>query len=283
MSSSSIDEQDSSKKHIVLFDMDGTLTAPRKPIGTDTALLLRDLSQLADIGIVSGSPWEYIDQQMSSAWKRIGSLYPQCLLIMPCNGTQLIRWNNSLQNFEVVYDVNFKDHICEAYGKDVYIDYVKHILELQLTFMDEWEFKNLTGNFLSYRGSMINWSPVGRDAQDAEREAFIELDIKEDVRNTLRDALRVRLDASGLHGTDLNLGGSTSIDIHPTGWDKTHALRHCGDRQPWFVGDKCEPGGNDWSLWSALQPEGRSFSTTGPDQTMHIVREKIMPAIRKDM
>ena len=129
---------------------------------------------------------------------------------------------------------------------------------------------------------MINWSPVGRDATDIERDAFIDLDTKEDVRNKLRESLRVRLDASGLHETDLNLGGSTSIDVHPHGWDKTHALRHCGDKTVWFVGDKCAPGGNDWSLWSALQPMNRSFITSGPDHTAQIVREKIMPAIRKD-
>ena len=105
---------------------------------------------------------------------------------------------------------------------------------------------------------------------------------KEGVRNMLRESLRVRLDASGLHSTDLNLGGSTSIDIHPTGWDKTHALRHTGDADVWFVGDKCMPGGNDASLYNALRQTGRSYATESPAQTRQIIAEKIIPAIEEN-
>ena len=211
--------------------MDGTITPPRKEIEGGMALLLRELSKIpVTLGIVSGSPWEYLEQQMSSLWTSSAGLGPDSLVIMPCNGTKLMRWEPDSGKFDLRYEVNFKEYMNNLAGKNVYIEFVKHILELQIQFVHEYQFENLTGNFLSYRESMINWSPVGRDAQDKERSAFVKLDQESNVRNKLREFLRVRLDASGLHETELNLGGSTSIDIHPVGWDKTHALRHFDDQ-----------------------------------------------------
>lgn len=273
----------SSDKCICLFDMDGTLTQPRKSIDRKMITALRELSKMSvTIGIVSGSPWEYIHQQMSRAWKadEVG-LYPDLVKIMPCNGTQLLEWSSSTGKYETVYKVDFKKHVNELAGKNVYNEFVRHILELQMEFIEEYNFENLTGNFVSYRTSMINWSPVGRDAKDKDREAFMKLDDEKDVRNKLRESLRVRLDDSGLHETDLNLGGFTSIDIHPTGWDKTHALRHCGNAKVWFVGDKCMVGGNDHTLYKHLTPHSRSFSTTGPEETEEIIRDHIMPHIER--
>ena len=66
-------------KNVVLFDMDGTLTLPRKQIAWTTVIALRELQEHADVGIVSGSPYEYIQQQMSMAWKEINSMNPRKL------------------------------------------------------------------------------------------------------------------------------------------------------------------------------------------------------------
>ena len=110
-----------------------------------------------------------------------------------------------------------------------------------------------------------------------KKNAFKKLDAKEKIREKLREALRARLGASGLDDLEFNLGSVTSIDIHPAGWDKTYALKHYTNRTVWFVGDMCQPGGNDHSLRQALAPEGRAFATTGPIETAKIVKENILP------
>ena len=69
------------------------------------------------------------------------------------------------------------------------------------------------------------------------------------------------------------LGGSTSVDIYPVGWDKTFSLKHLEEDQAWFVGDKCFPGGNDWELYEELKKTGRSFITKCPSQTIEIIEE----------
>ena len=76
------------------------------------------------------------------------------------------------------------------------------------------------------------------------------------------------------------MGGDTSFDIYPTGWDKTYALQHFQDRTVWFVGDRCEENGNDKTIYDALQKHNRSFKTNGVDNTREIMLE-IISSIKK--
>ena len=269
------------EKPVVLFDLDGTLTPPRKSIEWSIVPVLRKLAQCADVGIVSGSPFAYIQEQGALMWNSISSLPGASVIIMPCNGTQLFRWSSREQQFTRRYELDFKSHLNDTNDASVYKKLVRSILELQLQFMDEHaDFMDLAGNFLSYRGSMVNWSPIGRDAKSTERAAFEELDRQKNVRDELCTELRVRLDALGLTDVVFALGGVTSIDIYPRGWDKTHALNHCSDREVWFVGDKCDPGGNDHSIWKKLNEKGRAYVTSGPMETKRIIEEEILPAVR---
>ena len=69
---------------------------------------------------------------------------------------------------------------------------------------------------------------------------------------------------------EIKLGGDTSFDIFPTGWDKTYALQHFPFYNYWFVGDRCGPNGNDRELYELLKPQGRSFETESPQHTITI-------------
>ena len=55
---------------IVLFDMDGTLTAPRQKIEKNIEEALISLSHLTKIGIVTGSNFDYVMQQCKSLFQR---------------------------------------------------------------------------------------------------------------------------------------------------------------------------------------------------------------------
>ena len=71
------------------------------------------------------------------------------------------------------------------------------------------------------------------------------------------------------------LGGSTSFDIYPAGWNKTYGLQHYDGWDVLFVGDKCQPGGNDWHLYSALSDADRAWETDGPETTISIINRII--------
>ena len=125
---------------------------------------------------------------------------------------------------------------------------------------------------------MINWCPIGRSATPSERKTFVELDtsFSPSVRQKMRETVMSHREFCHLN-MEIKLGGDTSFDIYPNGWDKTFALNRFPDYKVWFVGDRCHEGGNDKELYDLLKNEGRSFSTTGPEETMKIIQEKIIP------
>ena len=57
--------------NIVLFDMDGTLTEPRKVIKNDIVPALRELCKVTEIGIVTGSDYDYVRQQVGMPLEKV--------------------------------------------------------------------------------------------------------------------------------------------------------------------------------------------------------------------
>ena len=267
------------KNKVVLFDMDGTLTPARKKIAYSTIQLLELVSTQAKIGIVSGSPLPYIKQQLSQVWDS-NLISKNSITLMPCNGTQVYSYNSFNNCFEEKYHVDFMENLVEVFGSkkaaiEKYNSLVTDVLELQLGFLNDNPELSVSGNFVSYRQSLINWSMIGRDATNEQRAAFSMFDSDTNLRDKLRESLRVRLDTSGLREIECVTGGATSIDIYPRGWDKTHALRHFEDHDVWFWGDRCSPGGNDFALYEALGPGKRSFAVEGPNDLEDSLRNNL--------
>ena len=71
---------------LVLFDMDGTLTPPREHLDYSLVETLCQLSIYAEIGIVSGSDYDYIMQQCGFLTEKDNIKLR--LHILPCNGTK---------------------------------------------------------------------------------------------------------------------------------------------------------------------------------------------------
>lgn len=265
-------ELSSPSKKVLFFDMDGTLTPARKSIQNNVYNALQSLMEKGHlVCIVSGSPFHYIEEQLN-----LSKLDYTGVVIMPCNGTQVYIQNDRNSSYDKIYEVTMKDFLrSNSSLLDPHRDMVTNILELQLYAARKYEFP-MTGNFISDRGSMLNWSMIGRDASHEVREKFVVEDKSKNIRKHLRECLRVRLDAADLHSTDLALGGSTSIDIFPNGWDKTHALRHIAPgHESWFWGDKCMPGGNDHALWKKLNDHGRAFQVNSPEETVQSLQNLI--------
>lgn len=273
-------------QHLVLFDMDGTLTPARRPIESPMLFALADLSQLAQIGVVSGSGFNYIREQLKvDLWGKHKTPLLLHLLdqitFFPCNGTQVYRATD-LHNpgvFTRVSGMEMKSEI----GIPEYRRLVRTCLQLQCELIDSFPDLPVTGHFLSDRESLINWCPIGREAGPQERGKFVELDQEHAIRVKFRRRLRELLH-SVYHIEDLEiaLGGQTSFDIYPKGWDKTFTLRHIGkDQIPWFVGDKCGDNGNDQAIYEEIhaQDPQRAFWVDGPEQTARAI-ENIMAHIR---
>ena len=256
-------------KTIVFFDMDGTLTDPRSNFSSRS--LESSLYQLTNlgvhIGIVTGSNLNYLLQQMETFLDRSPSRYKTHLL--PCNGTKyLIPPQFANYKHKMVYDVSMSEHL----GTEDYRKLVKEIIDLQMEISDK-EIP-LSGHFIDYRGSMINWSPIGRGATHDQREEFKKIDNLYNLRVNALEDLRSQLQWLGLEDRVVaKLGGDTSFDIYPTGWDKTYALKHFDGWDAWFVGDRCCADGNDYEIFNACK--GQSFVTYGPEKTSEIIQQII--------
>ena len=90
------------KKNIVLFDMDGTLTEARGIFKTELLFSLRKLSKHADIGILTGSDLNYVNEQMIKLIKFSELRFVTHLL--PCNGTKhYAPPNNSSEDYRLIH------------------------------------------------------------------------------------------------------------------------------------------------------------------------------------
>ena len=257
-------------KNIILFDMDGTLTEPRQQIEPRMInQILEILEQGHEVGIVTGSPENYVNQQISDLIELVIEVgHSSSFHIMPCNGTEYIFYDENGERNEMVTDN------MEAFLEtENFTELMAALCHLQTEVSGPFwrDGLPLTGNFIQYRGSMINWCPIGRNANNEQRAKFVAFDESTGFREEYVRTINQWIDWRELELT-VALGGSTSFDIYPTGWDKTYCLTWFGDRTCWFVGDKCKEGGNDKQLYDTLVKSGRAFETASPEDTEAIIK-----------
>ena len=256
-------------KKIVLFDMDGTLTPPRQALDTNLLETLKEIIRYAEIGIVSGSDIHYIMEQCRPLF--ISDTLKLKTHILPCNGTKYCappsyrdRTHDIVSNFmrDKIGETNFHRLM------KIVIDYQNHIV-------NHYDIP-LTGHFISYRDSMINWCPIGRNATESDRRKFSDFD-KTFGTSTFRKAILSQLkeEIENLRiDITIKLGGETSFDIFPTGWDKTFALSYFPNHEIYFLGDRCGENGNDKEIFDALQPNN-SFWVKDTNETKQVLEALI--------
>ena len=180
----------------------------------------------------------------------------------------------NITNFQVrvlkkKYELDMKNHI----GVSKYGNIIKALLDSQTAVRYSLGGSSipLSGTFIQYRGSMVNWCPIGRDASDDERKIWIELDNKYKIRKAMHRRL---LSSPAFADITIKMGGETSFDIYPKGWDKTYAWKVFKEYQKiYFVGDRCSPSGNDFEAYQMAGQNG--FETSGPQKTIEIISEII--------
>jgi len=271
--------------NVILFDMDGTLTPSRKKVDDKVIYMLYLLNHnknIRKVGIITGSGYNYIEDQMEKFLDLlISDLDPEKFILLPCNGTQSYEFFEE-GHFGISSSVSMRAKL----GDKAFELLIKQLVYLQHSLTTAFPDLPVSGHFVSNRGSTINWSPVGRDAPSDLRRKFVKYDKEKGVRSAakrmIEDSLKTQHellpDFGGLaSGITVALGGETSLDIYPDGWDKTFPLDRFKDDKVWFIGDKCQENGNDKAIYDRFVEFGRAFETSGPEETVSIVYRKIMP------
>ena len=208
---------------IYIFDVDGTLTPSRLRMTEEFAKFFDEWSSKNKYYLVTGSDLDKTKEQLPIAY------VDRAEAIFTCCGNQM--WRDD----ELIYSNKFNP------PKDL-IEYLERKVLKS-------EYPNRCGNHIEDRGSMVNFSVVGRDCTQEQREDYFKWDKAMGERNIMC------MEIKGTYpGVDAVVGGQISIDIYPKGMDKSQVLnvieqeRLVPPNEYIFIGDGIKNGGNDYPL-----------------------------------
>ena len=239
---------------IVAFDIDGTLAESKVPITPEMAELLHKLSQKAKVAIISGASFAIFQTQL------LTSLIPSSnIILLPTDGSERFEYNTASGKWELTEKEAFPEHLKE-----------KAMKALQEVIATE-EFgipKEHEGEYIEDRDTEITFSAMGQHANLAKKAIW---DPHQEKRQKIKKFLDERLPE-----LTTSIGGTTSIDILPKGFNKgvglTLLLKKLGleKKDMVFVGDALFPGGNDYSAYEAGI---ESIKVSGPAETSGIIKQ----------
>ena len=202
-----------------LFDVDGTLTDPRRQIVSDFKEFMFDFVKQHKCMIVTGSDRpktiEQIGEDLTNSFARV----------YHCSG----------------------NHVYEG-SKEVYRSEWS-LTEQQVLFLKQHlniiKYPEMTGNHIEQRIGTANFSLVGRNANWDQRERYSVWE----KTNRGRDTVAMYYNQE-FNDSVAQVAGQTSIDIFKIGCDKSQAIREQKGKTIYF-GDHCNPGGNDFTAAQA--------------------------------
>lgn len=211
-----------------VFDVDGTITPPRKSMEPDLIPCFTNFCLNNNVILVSGSDSRMIHEQIPQEILNNTKLYT-------CSGVEGI-------SFDLEYDI-FDDDLVEE-------------LNFQLNLS---AFKLRTGKHINFRKGMINFSTIGRNASDRERDEYSAFDYKHREREKIIDRL-----SNKFPQYDFLIGGEISIDISKKGINKSLVAKDIiiADPEAYiiFYGNQILDG-NDYPLAKFIAENNIGIST----------------------
>lgn len=235
-------------KSLLLFDVDGTLSASRQSMKSDMLHTLTTLKEKYDLGIVGGSDRA---KQMEQIGQENETLFDY---VFSENGLMFY------QKGILQHSMNFLEFWGEAKYQTLVNSVLLYLSQLTLPFK--------RGCFIELRTGLVNICPVGRSVTVEERLAFAQYDKEHHVRQKLVEFLQYKFGELAF-----STGGQISIDVFPKGWDKTFCLSLL-DRSQYksihFFGDQTQKGGNDHEIFH--HPEVIGHTVQNPEHTIALLQ-----------
>lgn len=217
-----------------LFDVDGTLTPSRGVITDEFKELFEQFCEANSVYIVSGSDYAKTKEQL-------GEEITTTLVkrVYNCSGNSIWQAGHEIYNDPWTLPITARQYLTAV--------------------LDRSQCPTKTGQHFEDRPGAVNFSTVGRNANNIQRAEYIQFDTASNERKNLVNAFnRCYGDKLGCVAV---IGGETGIDITRIGGDKSQILRDFTDVDVTFFGDKCNPGGNDYPLASAILERQRQHDT----------------------
>jgi phosphomannomutase len=235
-----------SKRHLLLFDIDGTLTKPVNQIEPNMVDTLLRASKYFDLAVVGGSDRVKQIHQLQDTVKLFSYAFSE-------NGTVA---------FDKDQKIFHKNSIAKYWGEEK----LKRIINFILHYVADVDVPIKRGTFIEYRNGLINASPIGRNCTQEERDVFHAYNMEKKILPAMADAIRAKFKDDGLF---VSIGGQVSMDIFPVGWDKRYCLQFVTDKYEdiHFFGDKVFVGGNDHEIFNHPRVQGHDV-IEGPLKTI---------------
>jgi len=235
------------KRILCLFDVDGTLTEPRKVVSPETVEYLKLLREKITTGVVGGSDLPKQKEQLGDSPNMFDYAFAE-------NGL----W--AAKDGEKIGETSLVAHLGE--------EKLKRVINWVLRYFADLDIPVKRGTFVEFRSGMLNVSPIGRNCSREERNDFEKFDLANNIRKTMVEKMKVEFADLKL---TYSIGGQISFDVFPQGWDKTYCLKYLPEAdfdEVHFFGDKTFEGGNDYEIFSHPRTIGHSIADANPLTTL---------------
>ncbi len=220
-------------KKVIVFDLDGTLAESKQNLDSEMSALLYDLLYVKMVGIVSGGGMAQFQKQVIDKLPRDNERLKN-LIIFPTKGAMMYKFDGEKWNkvYEEKLNPTDKKKIISAVEK----------AKKEVDFLPQKTY----GDALEDRETEFTFSALGQDAPlELKRNWDKDVVKRQKLKTLIKDYLPE---------FEVEIGGSTSIDITKKGIDKAFAIRqickyeNIAIDEILFVGDALFIGGNDSSV-----------------------------------
>jgi len=244
-----------SKKKIIAFDLDGTLTKSKTVIDKEMVSILCQLLEKKIVAIIGGSSYSQFKTQFLGSL-RCKKAQLKNFFILPVSGGSLYKYQSG--KWVIVY----KNTLTAKEKTKVLAAFRKALLDIGYVSP-----KRTHGKVIEDRESQISFSALGQKAPLYKKK---EWNIKNDIRPQLRTALRKHLP-----DFEIRLGGLTTIDVTKKGIDKAYGIMKImkmtalSRKEIVYIGDALYKGGNDYAV---KRTKVVTVMVDGPEETKNFVR-----------
>ena len=258
-----ISQRNLSKKTVIIFDLDGTLTESKSKLEKDMAESLGRLLNKKRAAIIGGGSYAQFEKQFLAHF-----LYPAGLLknlfLFPTSGARFYRYDDEWREiYSHILSQEEKENIFDAFEKAFRILSYEHTGESY-------------GELFEDRGTQISFSPLGQcvvAVLGAERGVALKQKWNAEHDTTRKNLARVLQEM--LPDFEVRVGGLTTIDVTKKGIDKGYGIRQIEKNlqvpksEMLFVGDALYEGGNDHPV---LKEGVETIAVSGPEDTKKIIK-----------
>ena len=255
-----------SKKSLIVFDLDGTLTETKSDLKPDMSAMLGRLLKGKKVAVIGGGSYRQFRRQFLANL----DCPPESLknlFIFPTTATAFYRYHKGWKNVYAHFLSKAQKQKIRKAVHDVFkeIHYVTP--------------KKVYGKALEDRGSQMSYSFLGQDVVARLGQKGVRLKEAWTKKNTpLKLKIAGRLQKK-LPDLEVHAAGFTTIDITQHGIDKAYGVRQIEKvlkipiKNMVFIGDALYPGGND----AAAKKTGvQTMAVKGPRDTIAIIKKILL-------